>query len=200
VSSNRPMFLRFTIAFMLSIVSLATPAWADFQAGMDAYAHGDCATAMREWRPLAEQGDATAQYNLVGVLYHNGHGMPQDYGLARHWWEQDAALGYAMAQVNLGTLYLEGMGVPEDYQMALFWFCLAANQEDALAQAELGVMYQRGNGVPQDFVHAHMWFNLSAMNGEKIAAEFRDALANQMTPAQIAEAQRLAREWKPKTP
>jgi TPR repeat protein len=194
------MFLRFPIALVLSIVCLATPAWADFQAGMDAYARGDCAIAMQEWRPLAEKGDANAQYNLIGVLYHNGHGMPHDYGLARHWWEQDAAQGNAMAQVNLGTLYLEGMGVSEDYQMALFWFCLAANQEDALAQAKLGVMYQRGNGVPQDFVQAHMWFNLSETNGEKIAAEFRDALTKQMTPSQIAEAQRLVREWKPKTP
>lgn len=59
-------------------------------------------------------------------------------------------------------------------------------------------MYEKGQGVRQDFVQAHMWYNLSAADGEKRAAEARDALAKQMTPAQIAEAQRLAREWKPK--
>ncbi len=64
------IFLRFPIALVLSIVCLATPAWADFQAGMDAYNLGDYTTAMQEWRPLAEQGDADAQYNL-GLLYDN---------------------------------------------------------------------------------------------------------------------------------
>lgn len=59
-------------------------------------------------------------------------------------------------------------------------------------------MYAQGRGVLQDFIQAHMWYNLSAAQGEQRAAEARDALAKQMTPAQIAEAQRLAREWKPK--
>ena len=72
------MSLRFTIPLVLSFVCLAVPAWADFQAGMDAHSRGDYATALREWRPLAEQGDALAQCNL-GVLYQNGQGVPEDY-------------------------------------------------------------------------------------------------------------------------
>jgi TPR repeat protein len=81
--------------------------------------------------------------------------------------------------------------------MAVFWFSQAAEQGDVLAFAKLGWMYAEGRGVRQDFIQAHMWYNLSAAQGEPRAAEARDALATQMTPAQIAEAQRLAREWKP---
>ncbi|MEK7764448.1 MAG: sel1 repeat family protein, partial [Nitrospirota bacterium] len=71
------MSLRFTITFVLSINCLAVPAWADFQAGMDANDREDYATAFREWRPLAEQGDALSQYNL-GLLYRKGRGVSQD--------------------------------------------------------------------------------------------------------------------------
>jgi TPR repeat protein len=60
-------------------------------------------------------------------------------------------------------------------------------------------MYDSGWGVPQDYVKAHMWFNLSAAQGEQDAAEDRDKVAQRMTSAQIAEAQKLAREWKPTT-
>ena len=60
-------------------------------------------------------------------------------------------------------------------------------------------MYAEGRGVPQDFVSAHMWFNLAAAQGEKNAAEYREKVADGMTPAQTAEAQKLAREWKPTT-
>ena len=104
----------------------------------------------------------------------------------------------AGAQTNLGTLYLHGEGAPQSDQMALFWFSQAAEQRDALAFAKLGLMYVQGRGVLQDYIQAHMWYNLSAAYGENRSAEARDALAKQMTPAQIAEAQRLAREWKPK--
>jgi TPR repeat protein len=191
------MLLRFPIAVVLSIVCLAVPAWADYKAGEDASNRGDYATALREWRPLAEQGDARAQYNL-GVLYRKGRGVPQDDVQARRWYEKAAAQGQAKAQYNLGTLYLNGGGVPKDYQQALRWFRMAADQGEALAQTKIGIMYDEGQGVPHDFVQAHKWYNLAATNGDKPAAELRDALAKQMTPAQIAEAQQLAREWKPK--
>ena len=191
------MSLRFPIAVVLSIICLAVPTWADYKAGEDAYNRGDFATALREWRPLAEQGDARAQYNL-GVLYRKGRGVPQDDVQARQWYEKAAAQGQAKAQYNLGTLYLNGSGVPKDYQQALRWFRMAADQGEALAQTKIGIMYDDGQGVPHDFVQAHKWYNLAATNGDKPAAELRDALAKQMTPAQIVEAQQLAREWKPK--
>ena len=131
------MSLRFTITLVLSIICLAVPAWADFQAGMDANNRGDYATALREWQPLAEQGDALAQYNL-GVLYRKGRGVPQDDVQARQWYAKAAAQGQAKAQFNLGTLYFNGEGVPKDYQQALRWFRLAADQGEALAQTKIG--------------------------------------------------------------
>ncbi len=85
-----PIFLRFPLALVLSIACLATPTSADFRAGMDAYNRGNYATALSELRPLAEQGDTISQYTL-GVLYANGHGVPQDFVQARQWLEQAAA-------------------------------------------------------------------------------------------------------------
>lgn len=193
------MSLRFPITLVLSIVCLAMPVWADFQAGMDANNRGDYATALHEWRPLAEQGDALAQFNL-GVLYRKGRGAPQDDVQARQWFEKAAAQGQVKAQFNLGTLYFNGEGVAKDYQQAFRWFRLAADQGEALAQTKIAIMYDEGQGVPQDIVQAYKWYSLAATNGDKPAPQLRDALANQMTPAQIAEAQKLAREWKPKTP
>jgi hypothetical protein len=78
-----------------------------------------------------------------------------------------------------------------------------AEQGNALAQLGLGVMYANGQGVPQDYVRAHMWFNIAAAAAGasdvsvRDAIKWRDLVAARMTPAQIAEARRLAREWKP---
>ena len=111
-------------------LGLTAPAWAGWDEGVAAFNRGDYATALREWRPLAEQGHADAQNNL-------------------------------------------------------------------------GFMYDDGEGVPQDYVQALMWYNLAASKfspGEDRdqAVENRDIVAKKMTPAQISEAQKLAREWKPK--
>ena len=74
----------------------------------------------------------------------------------------------------------------------------AAEQGDAEAQFNIGVMYDNGRGVPQDDAQAHMWFNLAGARGHEKAREARDAVRARMTPEQVAEAQRLAREWKPR--
>ena len=151
----------------------------------------------KELRKMAQGGDASAQ-NELGLLYYEGKGVVQNYGKAKEWFDKAVEQGHTGAQVNLGTLYLRGEGAPQSSQMALFWFTRAAGQEDALALAKLGLMYAQGRGVLQDFIQAHMWYNLSAARGEARSAEARDALAKQMTPGQIAEAQRLAREWRPR--
>ena len=98
--------------------------------------------------------------------------------------------------MKLGFMYVAGEGIPQDSVEALKWFRRAANQGEANAQCFLGLMYFEGRGVPQDFVSAHMWLNFAAASGIEDAAEYRHALTAKMTPAQIAEAQRLAREWK----
>ena len=114
---------------------------------------------------------------------------------------QAAEQGDTWAQNNLGGMYRSGLGVPQDYAEAMKWFRLAAAQGAASAQYNLGIMYDRGRGVPQDAVQAHKWLNLAASRtGEERekSVKTRDLVARRMTAAQIAEAQRLAREWKPK--
>ncbi len=111
-------------------LGLTAPAWAGLDEGVAAFKRGDYATALREWRPLAEQGNAASQ-------------------------------------------------------------------------ALLGGMYGLGRGVPQDYVQAHVWINLAVSNlppgmNRDRAVKSRDLLAKSMTPAQISEAEKLAREWKPK--
>ena len=99
----------------------------DFQKGLTAAQSGDFATALREWTPLAEQGDASAQYNL-GLMYDNGQGVPQNYKTAVTWYTLAAKQGNAAAQYNLGVMYRGGQGVTQDYKTAVEWFRLAAKQ------------------------------------------------------------------------
>jgi len=150
----------------------------------------------RELLTLAEEGNVIAQ-NRLGLFYKVGKGVPQNYGQAKRWFEEAAKQGHAEAQINLGTLYLQGDAPPRSPQMALFWFGRAAEQGVVPAFAKLGQMYQEAQGVPPDFVQAYMWLYLAATNGDAPSAERRDILAMNMTYAQIAEAQKLAREWKP---
>jgi TPR repeat protein len=115
--------------------------------------------------------------------------------------------GSALAQYVLGAMYQLGEVVPQDYTEAAKWFRRAADQDLAVAQFALGEMYALGQGVPEDIVHAHMWLDLSGAHAARIvgaqklardAQEMRDTLARKMTPAQVREAQKLARDWKPK--
>jgi TPR repeat protein len=85
-----------------------------------------------------------------------------------------------------------------DYATAVRVLRPLADQGDKRAQYTLGFLYRMGQGVPQDYVQAHMWSDLAAAQSYQNAASNRDAVARLMTPAQIAEAQKLAREWKPK--
>ena len=151
-----------TLLLALVVVLVAAPACTDFEAGEEAYDRGDYATALKEFRPLAERGDARAQFRL-------------------------------------GVMYTMGQGVPQDDKEAARWYRLAATQGYAAAQYNLGVMYFTGIGVPRDVVRAHLWYSLAAAPGHENARRARDIVAKKMTPAQLADAQRLALEWKPKS-
>jgi uncharacterized protein len=188
------------IALMLTGGAVAGP----FEDGLAVYQRGDYATALRLWRPLAEQGGAEAQYNL-GIMYYDGDGVPQNYAEAIKWHRLAAEQGDAGAQYGLGLMYDLGRGTPQDYAEALKWYRLAAERGDAHVQGNLGVMYVNGEGVPQDYVEAHKWFNLAASRfpaseaaKRDSAVALRDQIASKMTPEQLAEAQKLARDWKPK--
>ena len=154
----------------------------------------DYAEAVRWYRLAAEQGNAWAQHNL-GAMYYKGQGVAKDYTEAMRWYRLAAEQGSAYAQFSLGIMYYEGHGVAKDYAQAMRWYRLAAEQGNARAQGSLGYMYVKGHGVPKDDALAYMWFNLAAASGYETARENRDLLSKELTPKQITEAQRMAREW-----
>ena len=260
------LYRLLAVAFVLA--ALASPSSAGpVEDGGAAYEHGDYASALRLLRTPAEQGNADAQM-LVGIMYHDGQGVPQDYAQAAQWMHKAAEQNNVLAEASLGAWYHEGDGVPKDeaeamrwmeraavqgapqaqfivalwheqnrnyaralkwyrvlagrgdadsqndvghiyetgrgvaqnYAEAATWYRLAADQGNAKAQNNLGTLYAKGQGVPRDDVQAYMWFALSAAQNNAPAAENRDAAAASMTPAQIAEANKLVQAWKPKSP
>jgi TPR repeat protein len=183
------------VALVLSFAAPATAGW--FQESMSAYREGDYAAALRQWRPRADQGNALAQAGLA-MLYAKGHGVTQDYAEAAKWTRLAAEQGFALAQYSLGIIYAKGQGVPKDYVEAMKWYRRAADQGHPNGQFNLALGYVRGDGVTRNLTLAHMWFNLAAARGVKDAEKGGRRLAQHMTPAQIAEAQKLAGAWKPK--
>lgn len=139
----------------------------------------------------AEQGHAEAQSNL-GVMYNNGLGITQDYREAIKWHTKAANQGHANAQYNLALMYYHGEGTPKNDKEAVNWYAKAAEQGLTAAQLNLGVMYYNGEGVEHNKTTALMWINLASYNGDELATKPQSTVAKQMTPDQIAEAQRLA--------
>ena len=142
----------------------------------------------------AELGDAFAQSRLGGI-YYNGWGVTTDPAEGVRWFRLAADQGVAEMQSLLGMMYDNGRSVQEDDAEAVRWFRLAAEQGDAFAQWSLGTMYSRGEGVPEDLVLAYMWFNLAAAQGYEIKQGNKDIVEQLMTREQVAEAQKMSREW-----
>jgi TPR repeat protein len=112
-------------------------------------------------------------------------------------WQALAEQGDARSQAQLGMMYYLGQGIDVDYAVAHEWLTKAAVQGDAVAQMTLGVMNREGHGVPQNNVRAHMWLSISAQQGNPNASIHLEGLAPKMSEDEIAEAQKLAEEWKP---
>ena len=111
-----------------------------------------------------------------------------------------AEQGNANAQYLLGLMYNNGQGVIQDYKEAVKWYRLSAEHGNGEAQSNLGVMYDNGQGVVQDSVMAHMYWNIAGASGDENAIKNRGIAEKKMTPSQITEAQKLAREWIKKHP
>ena len=161
----------------------------------------DYQEAVTWFQKAAAQGHGRAQFRL-GRAYYFGEGVPQDYQEAAKWFRKAAEQGVADAQFALGTMYKLGQGVAQDYQEAVKWYRKAAEQGYADAQYGLALMYANGEGVAQDYIQAHKWVNLAAakLSGEKRerAVKLRNRIAEMLTREQVAEAQKMAGEWKPK--
>ena len=132
--------------------------------GIAAIVKGDYVTALRELRPLAERGDAEAQYRL-GRMYEFGKGVATDMAQALVWLRKSAAQGNASAQLELGVIYATGDGVTQDDAQAVAWFQKAATQGNPTAQYNLGLMYAKGKGVKVDEAQAIAWFRKAADQG-----------------------------------
>ncbi|MGH9808741.1 MAG: tetratricopeptide repeat protein, partial [Terriglobia bacterium] len=132
---------------------------------------GDYATALKELRPLAERGNAKAQYRL-GRMYEFGQGVAVDKAQALAWLRKSAAQGNSEAQLELGVIYATGDGVKQDDKMAVALFQKAAMQGEATAQYNLGLMYAKGNGVQKDYAQAVAWFRKAADQGD-VRAQFK---------------------------
>ena len=149
--------------------------------------------AVTWFRKAAEQNDPRGQ-SMLGVMYTNARGVERDYTEAIKWFNKAAAQKSAHAQYNLGHMYSTGKGVKQDNVESANWYRKAAEQNDANSQRILGNLYLLGRGVPKDLVHAHAWTSVYAAKGNEPAKKEVLKFEEQMTPAQIAEAKKLAQE------
>lgn|SRR5512137_727596 len=151
----------------------------------------------------AERGDTTAQV-FLGKAYFTGHyaeshGVLQDYAQGVNWFRKAAEQGDAYALRMLGIAYYRGAGVTRDYAQAANWYRKAAEQGDPGAQVWLGSAYYRGEkgfNEPQDLVLAYTWSNLATHGYHEEAESLRDQVEVELSPAELAEAQRLSSRWK----
>jgi uncharacterized protein len=120
-----------------------------------------------------------------------------DYVNARKEWEPLAEAGNPAAQFNLALLYYDGHGAPQDYEAAFHWFSRAANQGYVTAERNLGAMYAEGKGAMRDNIKAYKWFSLCSAAGNEACTTQRDLAAKRLNSSKLAEAKRLAREFKP---
>lgn len=159
---------KLVLAFFL-FISLTTAAAADFQAGLDAYNRGDFAAALKEWQPLAEQGDANSQYNM-GLLCARGQGVAQDYKQAITWYQKAAEQDVPAAEYNLGVMYANGQGVTVNQAEASKWFLKAAQQGVGDAASGLATIYSEGDGAFKNYNEAAKWYRTAADQGIASAA------------------------------
>jgi len=186
---------RLSIFTSAMLLCAGLAAGADLASGKRAYDAKDFATAFKEFTPLAEQGNADAQF-FLGKMYLAGQGVLKDTDRALKWLTASATQGNADAQFFLGSYYL----LPHiDIAQGLEWLRLSAEQGNQDAQLLLGKSYMEGNReLPRDPVQGEMWLRLAAKDnlpfyqGELAAAE------SHMSQNQIVEGKALAAAWKPK--
>ena len=175
-----------------------------FEDGDTAYWRHDYAQALQILRPIADQGDTNAQV-VIGAMYLNGFGVEKNGGEAIRWFLRSAGNGNPKAQAMLAHLYFSGgAGVRRDLAVSAAWDRRAADQGYAAAQYSLATLYENGFGVPQDYVEAMKWSILavshyapSETESRRLAAVNRDRQAEHLSPAEITEAEKRARKWKP---
>jgi TPR repeat protein len=159
----------------------------------EALANGDDGTAFRLFSGLAESGNARAQYWLAD-MYEYGYGVKKDIPEAISWMEKAANQGLATAQGRLGEIYFAGQETVQDFKAARKWLQKAANQNNAVAERRLAQMMEQGLGGPKDPVQAYVLYEQAILDGDGYSERLRNSLLKHMTPAQVSEAQGLAKK------
>jgi TPR repeat protein len=164
--------------------------------GMISAQSGDYEAGFKWLSMAAEAGDADAMTNLA-ILYLRGLGVAADPKRGLEWFTKAAEAGDPATQAQLGGLYIDGTVGEPDPAAGLKWLRRAADQGYSEAQLRLGTIHAEGKVKPRDPVRAYMWFYRASMMGIEQADADLTALARELTPEQIAEAKRLADEWRP---
>lgn len=164
----------------------------DYYEGIEAYRQGRYAAAYAKLLPYAERGIAPVQ-TRIGLMTYLGQGVAADKAMAAHWYAKAAVQGSGEAQSRLGDMYLRGDGVAPDPARAAWWLERAANRGHGAAQYNMAYLYITGTGVAPDPVRAHLWLGRAVARNHSPASELRARLARTMSPAELAQAARLAR-------
>lgn len=177
---------RVIIGALLCLASVATSAQlpVDFASGIEAYRQGDAINAAAIWAPLAERGDANAQYS-IGSLYAHGEGLPHDEAESLKWYTRAADQGYPPAQFALGVIYDDGRWVLEDNVAAQTWYLAASKQGFAPAQNNLCAMLASGESGEQSWAAAVVWCALAARGGVDMARARLDGYAEHLERVRV---------------
>ena len=160
------------------LIGSAGVSWsADCQKGLTAYKSGDYATALREWKPLAEQGNADAAH-LIGQIYRNGKGVPRDQKIAYKWFRLSAEEGNAIGAMYLAEQYLGKGGVEENFVSGYVWALISLDSATKVVESKKNVLFLK---IYQSIIDKHFPF-------------VNKGIKEELTPAQIADAQIVARE------
>ncbi len=180
-------------ALLVLAAGASQAATAEFDAGIAAYERADYADAMKRLKPIAETGNADAQFHVAQMLRY-GWGTNADPMAAGAWMRRAAEAGLRDAQAELGRMLRDGTGMDANPVEALTWLKRAAERGSGVAQLNLGRMYRAGVGTTRDPAQAYKWFTLAAQNGFVDGLSNRNAMVENMTPEEIAAGERLVKE------
>lgn len=170
----------------------------DYDTGLEAFNTLDYETALAIWQPLAEAGDADAQFGL-GQMYGNGFGVMMDDAAALKWYGLAADQGHGKALSSLAVMHQNGWGVPMDEAEAIRLYTLAADAGEGAAMVAVGRYYAMDFSDSFDPVIAYKWFTLAAMHNNMDGKAQQESLAGRLSPAQLAEAQAMVNTWADKS-
>ena len=182
--------------FILPALLLASAAslGADLQKGMAAYNSADYAAAMAECLPLAEAGNAGAQF-CVGMMYANGFGVDMNDEQALKWYGLAAAQGHGEAAFNLGVMHANGWGVPMDDKAAFDWYLQAAESGFVQAQTTVASLYVHARGTEENLVEAYRWYVTAEKLGDARFPVEMEAIALKLTEDDVITAHHRADSW-----